>query len=271
MSKVWKQRLYIILFDESLNHYLNAKQLSRRRRSHVRPWVGPEAKTEYISTEVVSAAQDIDKKTSGLNFSDQNHKSCPNLYGWTKCELESLWHTPEMSRCGKITSQHRSLWVARSAQYVLSSILLDNKLHMDSLTCTGWYAIALLVIRILCQQLHVVQPCFSLASRSWLTMSIKRGLLLWLHVKHCAEVTFHYADPLFTVEVVMFDSIATPIAFLTMYQAHQPILLFFYKDMHKIIKGKDNYIHGINANVLFYTLHCIRNTQIYKVWLFFTC
>lgn len=53
-----------MLFDESLNHYLQAKQLDM----HVRLWDGSEVKTKYIGSEFLghSSAQDIVEKINNL-------------------------------------------------------------------------------------------------------------------------------------------------------------------------------------------------------------
>lgn len=52
------------LFDESLNHYLQTKQLD----VHVRLWDGPEVKTKYIGSEFLghSTAKDVVEKLNNL-------------------------------------------------------------------------------------------------------------------------------------------------------------------------------------------------------------
>lgn len=124
---------------------------------------------------------------------------------------------------------------------------MDGKLNTDSLACTGCSTIALPTTRILWQQLDEARPCLGFASTGGLRMSSvsERGLLLWLHVKHYIEMLgrgelpkpkgksfveakIRSADPLFTVKVGIFTSIAREIKpFLIMYQADQPKLPFF--------------------------------------------
>ncbi|KAK0134970.1 hypothetical protein N1851_029214 [Merluccius polli] len=89
----------------------------------------------------------------------------------------------------------------------------------------------------------------------------ERGLLFWPHVKHqdktvrwrgelpnpnvesFEEVKIRCADPVFTVKVGIFNSIAREInTFLTMYQAVHPMLPFLSEDMHKLFKGCDEVI-----------------------------
>lgn len=55
-----------MLFDESLNHYLQTKQLDM----HVRLWDGSEVKTKYIGSEFMghSSAHDIAEKNQQLAF-----------------------------------------------------------------------------------------------------------------------------------------------------------------------------------------------------------
>ncbi|XDV39420.1 hypothetical protein PO909_008670 [Leuciscus waleckii] len=84
----------------------------------------------------------------------------------------------------------------------------------------------------------------------------ERGMQLWPHVKRYVEmvgrgelpnpkvksfeeVKNRCADPLFTVKVGIFISIAREIEpFLTMYQTDQPMLPFLAEDMTRLIKGK---------------------------------
>ncbi|KAK0134098.1 hypothetical protein N1851_030344 [Merluccius polli] len=87
----------------------------------------------------------------------------------------------------------------------------------------------------------------------------ERGLLFWPHVKHqdktvrwrgelpnpnvesFEEVKIRCADPVFTVKVGIFNSIAREInTFLTMYQAVHPMLPFLSEDMHKLFKGQQS-------------------------------
>lgn len=53
-----------MLFDESLNHYLQAKQLDM----HVRLWDGCAVKTKYIGSEFMchSSVQDIAEKMNNF-------------------------------------------------------------------------------------------------------------------------------------------------------------------------------------------------------------
>lgn len=53
LRRVSAQR-YVMLFDESLNHYLQSKQVDM----HVRAWDGPEVKTTYISSGFLGHATD---------------------------------------------------------------------------------------------------------------------------------------------------------------------------------------------------------------------
>ncbi len=64
LADVSKQSVYVMLFDESLNHYLQSKQLDM----HVRLWNGSEVKTKYIGSEFMghSSAQDIAEKMNNL-------------------------------------------------------------------------------------------------------------------------------------------------------------------------------------------------------------
>lgn len=84
----------------------------------------------------------------------------------------------------------------------------------------------------------------------------ERGLRLWPHVstyvdmvgkgelpnpkvKSFDEVKSRCADPLFTVKVAIFISIARELdPFLVMYQTDKPMLPFLCEDMTKLIKGK---------------------------------
>ncbi len=64
LADVSKQSVYVMLFDESLNRYLQSKQLDM----HVRLWNGSEVKTKYIGSEFMghSSAQDIAEKMNNL-------------------------------------------------------------------------------------------------------------------------------------------------------------------------------------------------------------
>ena len=62
LTNVSKQRAYVMLFDESLNKFLQSKQMDL----HVRMWSGAEVRTTYIGSEFLghSAAVDIVAKMS---------------------------------------------------------------------------------------------------------------------------------------------------------------------------------------------------------------
>lgn len=64
LADVSKQSVYVMLFDESLNHYLRSKQLDM----HARLWNGSEVKTKYIGSEFMghSSVQDITEKVNNL-------------------------------------------------------------------------------------------------------------------------------------------------------------------------------------------------------------
>lgn len=115
--------------------------------------------------------------------------------------------------------------------------------HEDFMTATGCHT-----------------PMLKFCKHRWVeNVSVsERALLLWPHVKHYVEmveigelpnpkvksfeeVKTRVADPLFTVKLGIFNSIAREInPFLTM--SDQPMLPFLSDDMYKLIKGKDNYI-----------------------------
>lgn len=66
LSSVLTQRAYVILFDESLNRFLQSKQMDL----HVRLWDGAVVKTKYIGSEFMghSTALDVvDKMTNQLS------------------------------------------------------------------------------------------------------------------------------------------------------------------------------------------------------------
>ena len=64
LSNVMKQRAYVMLFDESLNHYLQSKQMDL----HVRLWDGADVKTKYIGSEFMghSSALDVVGKMTNM-------------------------------------------------------------------------------------------------------------------------------------------------------------------------------------------------------------
>ena len=88
----------------------------------------------------------------------------------------------------------------------------------------------------------------------------ERGMLLWPHVKAYVEMVGKgelpnpkvksfdalkdcCADPLFTVKVAIFNSVAREVTpFLTAYQTDKPMLPFLSEDMFKLMKGKHKYI-----------------------------
>lgn len=62
LTDVSKQTAYVVLFDETMNHHLQSKQMD----VHVRLWDGAEVKTKYIGSEFLghSTAIDIMEKMS---------------------------------------------------------------------------------------------------------------------------------------------------------------------------------------------------------------
>ncbi|XP_019127348.1 uncharacterized protein LOC109141461 [Larimichthys crocea] len=56
LSEVSSQTTYVMLFDESLNHHLQSKQMDL----HVRLWDGAEVKTKYIGSEFLGHSTAID-------------------------------------------------------------------------------------------------------------------------------------------------------------------------------------------------------------------
>lgn len=72
-----------------------------------------------------------------------------------------------------------------------------------------------------------------------------------LKVKSFEEVKNRCADPLFTVKVATFNSVAREIEpFLVLYQTDKPVLPFLCQDMNKLIKGEIKHIYYVIA-VLF--------------------
>lgn len=56
LSEVSNQTKYVMLFDESLNHHLQSKQMDL----HVRLWDGAEVKTKYIGSEFLGHSTAVD-------------------------------------------------------------------------------------------------------------------------------------------------------------------------------------------------------------------
>ncbi|XP_072564133.1 uncharacterized protein [Paramormyrops kingsleyae] len=258
LASVSKQRVYVMLFDESLNHYLQAKQLDM----HVRLWDGSEVKTKYIGSEFMghSSAQDIVEKISNL-LSETGIKNLvqismdgPNV-NWKVFETLQKQVQNDVRKslinigsCGLHILHNAFRHGCKSAgwevEHGLSSLywLFHDcpARHEDFVTATG------------CDT-----PMLKFCKHRWIeNVNVsERGLLLWPHVKKYIdmvergelmnpkvksfdEVKMRCADPLFPVKVEIFNSIAREIdPFLTMYQSDQPMLPFLSDDMYKLIKG----------------------------------
>ncbi|XP_058260502.1 uncharacterized protein LOC131362505 [Hemibagrus wyckioides] len=258
LADLSKQSVYVMLFDESLNHYLQSKQLDMR----VRLWNRSEVKTKYIGSEFMghSSAQDIADIMNnlvteiGIKNLVQISMDGPNV-NWKvfeilqkqvqndagkslinigSCGLHIL-HTAFRDGC-KSTG-----WEVEHGLSSLYWLFHDCPArHEDFMTATG------------CNT-----PMLKFCKHRWIE-NIKvseRGLLLWPHVKQYIqmvergelpnpkvksfeEVKMRCADPLFPVKVGIFNSIAREInPFLTIYQSDQPMLPFLSGDMYKLIKG----------------------------------
>lgn len=259
LKTVATQRSYVLLFDESLNHYLQTKQLD----VHVRLWDGPEVKTKYIGSEFLghSTAKDVVEKLNhllselGIRNLIQISMDGPNV-NWKvfdtlqqQVQIDTGKSLLNIGSCG-LHILHNAFRGGCKAtgwdiEYGLSCVYWlfhdSPARYEDFLTATG------------CRK-----PMLKFCKHRWVenVNVAERGLELWPHVKHYVEIVGRgelpnpevksfqevknlCADPLFTVKVGIFISIAREIEpFLTMYQTDQPMLPFLAEDMSRLIKGK---------------------------------
>ncbi|KAK0143227.1 hypothetical protein N1851_018653 [Merluccius polli] len=258
LKTVATQRSYVLLFDESLNHYLQTKQLD----VHVRLWDGPEVKTKYIGSEFLghSTAKDVVEKLNhflselGTRNLIQLSMDGPNV-NWKvydtlqqQVQIDAGKSLVNIGSCG-LHILHNAFrngckatgWDIEHGLSCLYWLFHDSPArHEDFVTATGCSKTMLKF----CKHRWVKNVCVA-----------ERGLELWPHVKHYVEmvgrgklpnpkvksfeeVKNRCADPLFTVKVGIFISIAREIEpFLTTYQRDQPMLPFLAEDMSKLIKG----------------------------------
>ena len=69
LKAVQASKNYVLLFDESLNHHLQSKQLD----THVRYWAGDEVRSEYVTSQFLGHARADDlmkelRKNMGLHW-----------------------------------------------------------------------------------------------------------------------------------------------------------------------------------------------------------
>ncbi|CAM4672851.1 unnamed protein product [Leuciscus chuanchicus] len=258
LKTVATQMSYVLLFDESLNHYLQTKQLD----VHVRLWDGPEVKTKYIGSEFLghSTAKDVVEKLSnllsqlGITNLIQISMDGPNV-NWKVFEILQKQVQIDVGKslinigsCG-LHILHNAFrggckatgWDIEHGLSCLYWLFHDSPArHEDFVTATGCSTSMLKFCK------HRWVENLSVA---------ERGMQLWPHVKRYVEmvgrgelpnpkvksfeeVKNRCADPLFTVKVGIFISIAREIEpFLTMYQTDQPMLPFLAEDMTRLIKG----------------------------------
>lgn len=263
LSKVRTQRAYVMLFDESLNHHLQSKQMDL----HVRLWDGANVKTKYIGSEFMghsSALDVVGKMTNllseiGVNNLIQISMDGPNV-NWKVFEILQKSVQKDVGKslvnigsCGLHILHNAFRDGCKSTgwevEHTLSSIywLFHNcpARHEDFVAATG------------CST-NMLRFC----NHRWIeNVNVsERGILLWPHVKAYVEMVGkgelpnpkvksfkalkdRCADPLFTVKVGIFNSVAREVTpFLTAYQTDKPMLPFLSEDMFKLMKGKHEHI-----------------------------
>ncbi|KAK0151781.1 hypothetical protein N1851_006845 [Merluccius polli] len=254
LSSVFKQKAYVMLFDESLNHYIQSKQMDM----HVRLWEGADVKTKYIGSEFMghSTALDIVGKMSnllseiGVTNLIQISMDGPNV-NWKVFDILQKSVQKDVGKllvnigsCGLHTLHNAFRDGCKSTgwevEHALSSIywLFHDcpARHEDFVTATGYST-------------NMLRFC----KHRWIeNVNVsERGMLLWPHVKAYVEMVGkgelpnprvksfealkdRCADPLLIVKVEIFNSVAREV---TPFQTDKPMLPFLSEDMFKLMKG----------------------------------
>lgn len=250
LRRVSKQR-YVMLFDESLNHYLQSKQVDM----HVRVWDGPEVNTTYISSEFLghATAPDIVEKLNnllseiGIRNLVQISMDGPNV-NWKVFEILQKQVETDAGKmlinigpCG-LHILHNTFrdgcqssgWEIEHGLSSLFWLFHDSPArHEDFVKATGCNT----AMRKFCKHRWVENANVSERPhvKNYIGM-VGRGGLPNVKVKSFEEVKNRCADALFTVKVATFNSIAREIdPFLVSYQTDKPMLPFLCEDMNKLI------------------------------------
>lgn len=262
LAEVSQQTAYVVLFDESLNHHLQSKQMDL----HARLWDGAEVKTKYIGSEFLghSTAVDIVEKMSkalsetGVNNLIQLSMDGPHV-NWKAFELTQKEMQKQVDKsllnigsCG-LHILHNAFRDGCKAtgwdiEHTLSSLywLFHDcpARHEDFVTATGC-SIAMLKF---CRHRWLENVSVSdRALKLWPYVTtfvemVCKGDLPDPKVKSFEAVKNSSKDPLFIPKVMIFNSIAREIApFLTLYQTDKPMLPFLSEDMFQLMKGKESH------------------------------
>ncbi|CAL9702284.1 unnamed protein product [Knipowitschia caucasica] len=258
LKEVSQQTAYVVLFDESLNHNLQSKQLD----IHVRVWEGGEVKSKYIGSQFLghSTAADIVEKMcntlSEMGIKNLIQLSMDGPYvNWKAYDMIQKEMQKQVDKsllnigsCG-LHVLHNAFragssaagWDVEHSLLCLYWLFHDAPArHEDFINATGC-SIAML----------------KFCKHRWLenvTVS-ERALKLWPHIltylnmvrkgdlpepkiKSFEAIKASATDPLFTLKLMIFNSIAREMApFLTLYQTDRPMLPFFSDDMFNLMQG----------------------------------
>ncbi|KAJ8333481.1 hypothetical protein SKAU_G00414890 [Synaphobranchus kaupii] len=259
LAEVSQQTAYVVLFDESLNHHLQSKQIDL----HVRLWDGAEVKTKYVGSEFLghSTAVDIVEKMSKV-LSEMGVKNLIQLsmdgphVNWKAFDLTQKEMQKQVDKsllnigsCGLHIVHNAFRDGCKSTnwdiEHTLSSLywLFHNcpARHEDFVTATGCSTVMLKF----CGHRWIENVSVSdRALKLWPYVTtyvemVRKGDLPDPKVKSFEAVKNSSKDPLFIPKVMIFNSIAREIApFLTLYQTDKPMLPFLGEDMFQLMKEK---------------------------------
>ncbi|KAK5900192.1 hypothetical protein CesoFtcFv8_009591 [Champsocephalus esox] len=258
LTDVSKQTAYVVLFDETMNHHLQSKQMD----VHVRLWDGAEVKTNYIGSEFLghsTAIDIIENMSKGLSETGVNNLIQLSMDGphvnWKVFELLQKEMQKQADKsllnigsCGLhiLHNAFRDGCKATSwdIEHILSSLywLFHDcpARREDFVTATGCNTVMLKFCRVRWIE-NVTVSDRALKFWPYVTTYVElvnKGDLPDPKVKSFEAVKKSSKDPLFIPKVMIFNSIAREIKpFLTLYQTDKPMLPFFSEDLFQLMKG----------------------------------
>lgn len=263
LKEVSLQTAYVVLFDESLNHILQSKQMDL----HVRLWEGAEVKTKYIGSEFLghsTAADIVDKMCNalsemGIHNLIQLSMDGPNV-NWKVFEMLQKEMQKQVDKsllnigsCGLHIIHNAFKAGSNATGWDIEHTLLSlywlfhdaPARHEDFVKATGCGITMLKFCR------HRWLENVSVSDRAlklWPCVityveMVQRGDLPDPKTKSFEAIRNTSKDPLFIPQLMIFNSIAREIVpFLTLYQTDRPMLPFLSEDMFNLMKGKHTFV-----------------------------